>query len=391
MIKSTIRGKMEKMNKSVDLKKLSFFAALCFFLSVVETAIPKPVPFFRLGLANLPIMLSFAYMTRKESSLLILLKVLLQAIVSGTLFSYIFLFSLAGSLASGFGMMAVYSAFRPKTAKHSFVSWIGISMAGGLLNNAAQLLCAYFIMFGDSVRYIAPLLLTISFATSFLLGLVANIFEENSEWLKAVAESETAPRGEGPATGSSGATGNVATTETVAATVSVAEGMSVSEGRNTGKAPIIFLLLALAGILVTSFTKNLILVYSLMVVFAVIVFIKKKKIRLLPSIIIILSVTVLSLLTPYGKILFTLGKWNITWGAMEAGLLRSGKLCAMVFMSQSAVDKNMKLPGKFGIFMERVFSTVAQLTEEKVEVKKDRKVSALVSVVDKKLLEVWTR
>ncbi|MDO4507705.1 MAG: Gx transporter family protein, partial [Spirochaetales bacterium] len=57
---------------------------------------PKPVPFFRLGLANLPIMLSFLCMTKKESTALIFLKVLLQGIISGTLFSYIFLFSLAG-------------------------------------------------------------------------------------------------------------------------------------------------------------------------------------------------------------------------------------------------------------------------------------------------------
>ncbi|MCQ2586165.1 MAG: Gx transporter family protein [Treponema sp.] len=379
------------MNKSVDLKKLSFFAALCFFLSVVETAIPKPVPFFRLGLANLTVMLSFAYMSRKESSLLILLKVLLQAIVSGTLFSYIFLFSLAGSFASGFGMMVLYTLFNlkferdGKKSRSKLISWIGISMWGGLLNNAAQLTCAYFIMFGDSVRYIAPVLLTISLVTSFLLGLAGNIFDEQSEWLKVLKDGLDAPRGGAPAAGSSEAT------EAVAGTDFVAEGMSVSEGRNTGKAPILFLLLAIAGILVTSFIKNLILVYSLMVVFAVIVFIKKKRIRVLPSGIIILSVTVLSLLTPYGKILFTLGKWNITWGAMEAGLLRSGKLCAMVFMSQSAVDKNMKLPGTFGAFMERVFGTVAQLTEEKISWEKGTKFAGLVSMVDKKLLEVWAK
>ncbi len=382
------------MNKSVDLKKLSFFAALCFFLSVVETAIPKPVPFFRLGLANLPVMLSFAYMSRKESSLLIFLKVLLQAIVSGTLFSYIFLFSLAGSLASGFGMMAVHSVFEKNLERgRKPVSWIGISMCGGLLNNAAQLVCAYFVMFGDSVRYIAPLLLTISFATSLLLGVFGNIFESNSEWLRVLKsgeaegceKAETAPRGEGPAASSS------EVEETGLGSVSSTEGMSVSEGRNTGWAPILFLILALCGIIAVSFTRNLFVVYGLLVIFAVMVFVKKKRVRLLPSVIIILSVTVLSLLTPYGKILFTFGKWNITSGALEAGLLRSGKLCAMVFMSQSAVDKNMKLPGRFGAFMERVFGTVSQLTEEKIVLEKGKKLASIVPALDKKLLEVWAK
>lgn len=350
-------------------------------MSALETSIPKPLPFFRLGLANLPVMLSFAYMSRKESTLLIFLKVLIQAVVSGTLFSYIFLFSLAGSFASGFGMMAVYSLFaKTLESGKSFVSWVGISMCGGLLNNAAQLLCAYFVMFGDTVRYIAPLLLTISFVTSLLLGGVANIFTEQSEWLKVLKKTDTpefAPRVGAPARGSS------EDAETAA------EGMSVSEGRKTGKAPIIFLILGLSGIIAVSFSKNLFVVYGLLIFFAVMVFVRKKKIRILPSIIIILSITILSLLTPYGKILFTLGKWKITWGAMEAGLLRSGKLCAMVFMSQSVVDKNMRLPGKFGAFMERVFKTVSRLTEGKMDFEKGKKLASIITILDKKLLEVW--
>lgn len=398
VIKSIIRDKMKVMNKSVDLKKLSFFAALCFFLSVVETAIPKPIPFFRLGLANLPVMLSFAYMSRKESSLLIFLKVLLQAIVSGTLFSYIFLFSLVGSLASGFGMMGFYALFNMKKeqsgekSRRALISWIGISMCGGLLNNAAQLVCAYFVMFGDSVRYIAPLLLTISFVTSFLLGVFGNIFESNSEWLRvlkdgnageSVVETEcdapvNAPRGDAPAKRPTAASERRG-------------GCGLPKSGTPDWAPIIFLILALCGIIAVSFTKNLFVVYGLLVFFVIMVFVKKKKVSILPSVIIILSVTALSLLTPYGKILCSFGKWNITLGALEAGLLRSGKLCAMVFMSQSAVDKNMKLPGRFGAFMERVFGIVSQLTEEKIVLEKGKKLASIVPAVDKKLLEVWAK
>ena len=357
------------MNRIIDLKKLSFFSALCFFLSVVETAIPKPVPFFRLGLANLPVMLSLAYMTRRETTFLIFIKVFLQGIVSGTLFSYIFIFSMAGSLASGFSMMAVYCIF---SENKKLISWIGISMCGGFFNNIAQLLCSYFIVFGNSSRYIAPLLLTISFVTSFLIGIVACIFEENSKWLRSL----NAPRYEGPAEGSS------------EPGLCTGDGMSVSEGRNTGKAPIIFFIIALLGIIAVSFSRNVFFVYGLFVIFVCIVFLKKKKVRLVPSLIIILSVTALSLLSPYGKILWTIGNFRITQGALESGLLRSGKLCAMVFMSQSAVDKNLKLPGKFGSFMETVFVTVSELTSKKIEKGSARN---LISAVDEILIEVWEK
>lgn len=37
---------------------VAFFAALCLFLVAVEYAIPKPLPFLRLGLTNLPVILS---------------------------------------------------------------------------------------------------------------------------------------------------------------------------------------------------------------------------------------------------------------------------------------------------------------------------------------------
>ena len=43
--------------KSVDTAT-AWFGALCFFLSAMEYMIPKPLPFLRLGLANLPIMLA---------------------------------------------------------------------------------------------------------------------------------------------------------------------------------------------------------------------------------------------------------------------------------------------------------------------------------------------
>ncbi|MCK5201492.1 MAG: Gx transporter family protein, partial [Spirochaetales bacterium] len=42
-----------KYNYSPDT--IALFAAFCIFLSTVEYLIPKPFPFFRLGLANFPI------------------------------------------------------------------------------------------------------------------------------------------------------------------------------------------------------------------------------------------------------------------------------------------------------------------------------------------------
>ena len=54
---------------------LPFFTALCMFLSAVEYAVPKPLPFMRLGLANVPLMLAFGFMNFSSVLLLAALKV----------------------------------------------------------------------------------------------------------------------------------------------------------------------------------------------------------------------------------------------------------------------------------------------------------------------------
>ena len=46
--------------EKVDWNKIAFFSALCFFLSAVEYAVPKPLPFFNFGFANLPILFCFS-------------------------------------------------------------------------------------------------------------------------------------------------------------------------------------------------------------------------------------------------------------------------------------------------------------------------------------------
>ena len=163
-------------------KTISFFAALCLFLSAVEYAFPKPLPFMRIGLANLPVLLSLPIMRRRDTLLLVAIKVLGQNLLAGTLFSYILLFSAAGSFASALVMMALYTLFFTRQQ----ISFFGLCVGGALANNAAQLLLARFILFGESTRYIAPLLLTTGLISGSLLGLFSQRFAAKSRWYATV-------------------------------------------------------------------------------------------------------------------------------------------------------------------------------------------------------------
>ena len=338
------------------MRKLAFFSALCFFLSAVEYAIPKPVPFFRLGLANLPIMISFLCMTRRGSTALIFLKVLLQGIISGTLFSYIFLFSLAGSVASGFVMMAIFHLFYGR----KLVSWLGISMAGGLANNLAQLGVACIFLFGENTKFVAPVLLAISFVASIAMGLFANVFVEKSKWLADLRNKNW--------------------TEVKFAGKKSA---AAEEKKSSSKFQFLVLTFSLSMFILLFVSKSIYAVSGIFLLAVIACFIKNKRVNLLPSLALILSVTFFSILVPHGKILAEIWKLKITDGAIFSGLERSIKLCSCVFLSKLIADKNMKLPSRAGLFMSLVFEYFEKLSENIGN--KKITFSNFVSLLDEKL------
>ncbi len=168
------------MTQTTDKKLLPFLAALCLFLAAVEYVIPKPLPFLRLGLANLPVIIALFIMPTRDIYKLILLKIMGQALITGTLFSYIFLFSAAGSLASGLTMLGVHQILRNR------ISCIGLSLAGAAANNIAQLIVAHLILFGSATRYIAPILLISGAVTGLILGIFTQMFTERSKWFRGL-------------------------------------------------------------------------------------------------------------------------------------------------------------------------------------------------------------
>ena len=169
-------------------------AALCMFLSVIEYLIPKPLPFMRLGLANLPVLVSLAVLPGRGTVVLVILKIMGQGLVNGTLFSYIFIFSAAGSIASCAVMISVYTLFSGN------ISMMGISVLGALAGNMVQITAARYIIFGNAAYLIAPPFLVIGTVSALVLGFLAEEFIEKSEWFesrkRAVSEGKRA-EGEG--------------------------------------------------------------------------------------------------------------------------------------------------------------------------------------------------
>ena len=157
-------------------KLLAFLAAFCFFLSAVEYMIPKPLPFMRLGIANLPILLAVDLLPFGAFLTLALVKVVGMSLVTGSLFSYVALFSLAGTLCAALVMYGTRKLFRRR------VTAVGISVLGAVSSNAVQVLLASVVVFGRSARLIAPVFLAMGLATGLVLGIFTERFAATSKW-----------------------------------------------------------------------------------------------------------------------------------------------------------------------------------------------------------------
>ena len=314
---------------------LYFFAAVSLYLSSIEYAVPKPLPFMRLGLANLPVVFAAKRFSFPSFLLLVLLKVLLSSIISGTTFSYVFLFSMAGSFASALAVWCVWhlAAGIKHTLKtqNAPVSCLGLCLAGSLASSLAQIAVARAVVFGANARYIAPLLLASGLVTALLLGIFANIYEQKSSFM---AEYMSQTDGAELAELAEPAAGSAADSATAPETDSSMPQSGRQEKRHTAAAVTATLALcAAAGAML--YCKDVRIKFVLwLALFGADIAVRKGRVKLLPTLALFATLTALALLSPSGRVLFTAGSLRITQGALEAGLAKSFALTGMVAASQ---------------------------------------------------------
>ena len=174
-------------------------AAVCLFLASIEYVIPRPLPFLRIGLANLPLLVSLDLLPAGPFFLLVSLKILGQSLIQGSLFSYLFVFSLSGSAASALLMWAARKAL----GRH--MSLVGISVLGALASNLTQLSLARILVFGPAAWMIAPPFLLVGLVTSAGLGVLAEVYVQRSGFLRGVTARLGGAAGSGGAAGIGGA------------------------------------------------------------------------------------------------------------------------------------------------------------------------------------------
>ena len=131
--------------------------------------IPYPFAFApgaKLGLANLITIIALFTMPKKESFLLVWMRLILTTLLGGTIST--FLYSMSGALLSYFSMLLV-KQLGPKR-----VSIIGISATGGFMHNVGQLVTASWIAQSWTVMLYLPILSFLGILSGIAIGIAAN-------------------------------------------------------------------------------------------------------------------------------------------------------------------------------------------------------------------------
>ncbi|RJQ31450.1 MAG: Gx transporter family protein [Actinobacteria bacterium] len=161
-------------------KKLALFGiflSLGLVLQAIENIyLPSMfIPGVKIGLANLITLLMLPFFGFFELGLAVLLRVVLSSFFSGTFLSMAFYFSLSGATISFLVMYVLYKTL------HKRLSYAGISLAGALFHNIAQLMVAVLVVGSWAVLIQLPILILSAILTGLFLGIVGNILSQQLE------------------------------------------------------------------------------------------------------------------------------------------------------------------------------------------------------------------
>ena len=156
------------MKETRDIVLLSLLVALAIVLRGIEGLIPNPLPWVRIGLANIMTLLAILLFGIKSGFLLTLLRVFIASLFFGTFLSPTFWISFFAGIVSTL-VMGITSAYF-----HKVLSPIGVSVLGGFTHNLVQLCVAYFLFVRHvQIFYLFPVFSVIGIISGLFNGWVA--------------------------------------------------------------------------------------------------------------------------------------------------------------------------------------------------------------------------
>ncbi|MBL7075157.1 Gx transporter family protein [candidate division KSB1 bacterium] len=156
-----------QVKKFQKLTRLCALIALGLILFIFESFLPRPLPWVKVGLANLATLLALYWFGFGEALVVVVIRVGVGGLMLGTLFNPAFLFALGGGVIATLVMGGVR-----KTMPNFGV--VGVSIWGALAHNLTQLGLAYLLFIrGAGIFYLLPMFLFSSLFAGVVIGVVA--------------------------------------------------------------------------------------------------------------------------------------------------------------------------------------------------------------------------
>lgn len=151
---------MQSQSRTKRIALIGVLLALAFILSYLDSLIPiAGIPGFKLGLANIAILVMLYTFGGGMAAALSVVRILLVSFTFGNLAA------LAYS-AAGAALSLLVMAVLKKTGKFSTV---GVSLAGAAAHNLGQIIVAVLVL-GKAILYYFPVLLVTSVVTGAVIG-----------------------------------------------------------------------------------------------------------------------------------------------------------------------------------------------------------------------------
>ena len=143
---------------------LALLVSIGLVLSIIESTFPPllPVPGAKLGLANIATVIALYVFGPSMALEVTVLRCVIGGLLRGSVVG-LFL-SLTAGLASTLVMILLFLLVE------RYLSIIGISVAGAVVHNAAQLAAAYLLVQNAALFYYLPYLILISVPTGLFVG-----------------------------------------------------------------------------------------------------------------------------------------------------------------------------------------------------------------------------
>jgi len=164
-------GGVQAARQATHLRaRLALFAAAAVLLFLLERLLPNPLPWVRLGLANVVTLIVLWEYGVGAALVVVVLRLLLGGFFAASLLAPQFWLAVSGSGASALIMIAALRVGR------GFWSPLGVSVLGSVAHALAQLAAvALFFGGGRGVLAFVPLFVGVSLVTGVLTGWIADV------------------------------------------------------------------------------------------------------------------------------------------------------------------------------------------------------------------------